>query len=418
MLMGAPLRYGSAKQIFYTVDASGVKGEYDTLSAEQAIDDAFATWQKATEFTFVKISADRAAEESQNWPVIHCRFGKTNAFHAAETTRTEKGGEVSKPVDMVFNDAVSFVNMRRNIEEMKTSTNFFNNVLVTVQSGFTDDLWTIAMHEIGHALGLEHSGNMNSIMYADVDAAPESYVMRSRSIPAFDLVSLARIYGSGIDAVTVVPEDNNNGYLIVGGKFEINEENSKGISKPDPDAAWGATSHTLVMIGDFYCFNYFMNRRGYGRIYAYLEKPENVTPGIMVAVGGETEVYRSRSAAESNDRSQLSSIHPFYQCGSGERQLFAHYEAWNATAKHDGYAKSYFRLKEYEPGRTAALKVSGGYKTIGTASGKNQYSVHSWGSKGRRNLRPIAEGRLWPVGSPKSADYHNAYGTVYLDFLM
>ncbi|MEX1228706.1 MAG: matrixin family metalloprotease [Planctomycetaceae bacterium] len=50
------------------------------------------------------------------------------------------------------------------------------------------DIFTVALHEVGHALGLSHSHNVNSVMYADYSGA-------RRTLTADDIAGIRAIYG-------------------------------------------------------------------------------------------------------------------------------------------------------------------------------------------------------------------------------
>jgi len=82
----------------------------------------------------------------------------------------------------------------------------------------TIDFFTVMSHEIGHALGLDHSSNPNDVMYP-------YYVGARNWLSSGDIQSVQTLYagsaggsaGAGFGALTVVPEPETAGLMLVAG---------------------------------------------------------------------------------------------------------------------------------------------------------------------------------------------------------
>ncbi|HND53661.1 MAG TPA: matrixin family metalloprotease, partial [Pirellulaceae bacterium] len=106
----------------------------------------------------------------------------------------------------------------------------------TSESG-NADLYSVLLHEVGHVLGLDHSSNPRSVMYAHA-ATPRTGLSRS------DMVDVAKLYGVRVaDA-----NEGGNGNDSIGRAVEIKQPSSNGFdfNGSTPLVAWG----DITKVGD------------------------------------------------------------------------------------------------------------------------------------------------------------------------
>lgn len=136
---------------------------------EDAINNAFNTWSRNTSLVFIEESNPNAADLKISWNVGNhgdgYPFGANDLAHAFFPPPT--GGDFAGQLH-------------------------FNDSFMWKVNGDDYDLQTVALHEIGHLLGLDHSSDINSIMYP-------SYNGIKRNINISDFMAIANLYGYPFD---------------------------------------------------------------------------------------------------------------------------------------------------------------------------------------------------------------------------
>ena len=74
--------------------------------------------------------------------------------------------EIQEICHLTFVEKISYINADENL--IGFNFTFTNNIEVEIGNGSLELLHNILMHEVGHALGLEHVNNSMSIMYEEI----------------------------------------------------------------------------------------------------------------------------------------------------------------------------------------------------------------------------------------------------------
>ncbi len=236
-----------------------------------------------------------------------------------------------------------------------------------------------------------------------------------------------------------------HGYFIVGSKFSLNDESSQQSPKTDPSTQWGQETGVIADLVSGYCWNQFLNARGYGVLTVYLKDADLVAPDELVVSNGWTFIKvgppqqvvsesppnlrypdpRQNIWTMQNDWFFSTSNFP-----SSEVKLAAHFETWDNAAKKDGYGKVYFDVRPAQSRDvnnnlvSNGLNIAGGWMSIGTQAFAHTYTARNWGGppahNGSNGLPPtvaVASCRTWPTLGLSYAghDYDNANGFAYVN---
>ncbi|MBZ9656357.1 matrixin family metalloprotease [Phyllobacterium lublinensis] len=279
-------RLYSSGKVYYVIENDPASSSFKKTTARAEIQNAFLCWQRASSFVFEEIpEAQRSATYPSFFPRINLRFGTcTSTLHSAETSFD--GNLEGNPRLIVFNNNTTWEAMREKEYSIISGLFGFPPIMAAAT---VNDLWTMALHEIGHALGLTHNESNQSIMYKwDIWDDPTGVVMVEGGVPMVDAIALAKLYNIPSEAVVALPPNAGN-YLIVGGKFVMFESKAMNtMPYTQPETVWGIQKGHLVKAGEGFCISPTVgaNHKGYGILYFYLLEKDQVEPKAFVATGG------------------------------------------------------------------------------------------------------------------------------------
>ena len=126
---------------------------------QNAVRAAFDSWANVSVLTFTEVNNTGAADIEIQWTTAEEGFGAPGGTLAFAFFPSFGG-------DMFFDDAEPW----------------------TLRDGGDTDLFVVAQHEIGHAIGLDHTDDVNAVMYAFSGAASD--------LAADDVAGIQRLYGA------------------------------------------------------------------------------------------------------------------------------------------------------------------------------------------------------------------------------
>lgn len=165
----------------YTADLS-------QANQRTAVINAFATWASVVNITFTELTTPTGADIIIGWGT-----GSHTVTNVCGTAFDGSGGTLAHayfPGFAPLNGDVHF-------DDAETWS--------TTGAGITRDLQTVAVHEIGHAIGLDHSAVSSAVMFS-------FYSGVRRSLTSDDITGIRTIYPSGIQGPTSICFTGTNTY--------------------------------------------------------------------------------------------------------------------------------------------------------------------------------------------------------------
>ncbi len=159
---------GTPSNLFSSLDS-----KYAVSAWERAIEDAAAVWEAAANINLVEVSDNGAPIGTSGDQQGDSRFGDIRI-----------GGYPQPSSQLALAFLPPPVNGGTNAGDI-----FFNTSQSWQINGTTYDLETVAIHEIGHALGLGHSNIASADMYA-------SYTSSHNGLSSDDLAGIQALYGA------------------------------------------------------------------------------------------------------------------------------------------------------------------------------------------------------------------------------
>lgn len=175
---GDPTGYTSGGQVtwsFATTVGDLISFDYQITEPEfrNLIRDAFATWEAYLDIDFVEVSDSSSVDIRLGWDAIDGQSGTLGeAIYTYQYTTSEY-------------DSLTQAEIRFDWAESWTSDEDYTG-------GIYENFYAVALHEIGHALGLGHSTDPNTLMYA--------YLSTQTDLTASDILGGQIIYGGAYGA--------------------------------------------------------------------------------------------------------------------------------------------------------------------------------------------------------------------------
>lgn len=167
-----------------------------STSWNQAVTGALGTWNQHTELVKFSAVQDSTVAKGDGDLVNQVFFDRAfygRAFAAdtlAITTRWERGSTERVEGDLVFNTAITFNSYRGNVRSSGGRE--------------TWDIVRVALHELGHLLGLDHPDEQGQ----SVSALMNSIIGNRDALTADDVAGVRSLYGAGVTSNVSFPPRN------------------------------------------------------------------------------------------------------------------------------------------------------------------------------------------------------------------
>lgn len=392
---------GVVKYVIY--GQPGRPGSLSRDDTRQKIKLAFEKWEKICNFTFQEVSENHYGNERID---ISFNFVSDTGGSVTDNRLAVCRRESMKKV-ISFDDDVLWVDARPDTRTISP----WSELIKWLDGAFGGraDLLSVACHEIGHALGLGHSTDPQSIMVEDLTGKSHAGYMDSRELGRVDAVALGRIYNRepdfGFDHVEGVDH-----YYWVGGATEFSSADSKEVFREDPDLTWGQRTlwKALLFKGYTYGKNHFIH------VYAYLEpgNSPNIekSPDVHVACGGWTQANHMRWR-----RWGLQEEPGFVDHIYAKVQTFADSKdrPGDCHVLLERLSELKRRPNQHDNATHYPWSIYGGLQDTRnlTSTPDTSVSQYLWGRQDGHNRQEIASFRTFYDGSKK---YENAYGRAVL----